>query len=93
MSSLAKPTHATDSTINARADKILAEYSRIYPQLELGDDVTRDRDINDMITVFSEFVQSLVNMEVPLGLIEPPPMYEERFEDQIVLNIEGKLVH
>jgi hypothetical protein len=92
MSSLAKATNATDSTLNVRADKLLAEYSRINPQLELGIESTKDQDVNAMIGVFGEFVQSLVNMEVPLGLIEPPPMYEERFGDQVVLNIEGQLL-
>lgn len=91
MSSQAKATNAADSTLNAKADKLLADYSRMHTQVDLSSKPNQDQDINDMIRDLSEFVQTLLNMEVPLGLIESPPMYEERFGDQIILNVEGQL--
>ena len=63
------------------------------PQLELSVEVAQDQDVSAIIRDFGEFVQSLVKMEVPLSLIEPPPMYEERFQDKVILNVEGQLLN
>jgi hypothetical protein len=92
MSGLAKSTKATDQTLNLKADKLLAEYARINPQLELGFELSQDQDINAAIRNFSECVQSLVKMEAPLGLIDPPPVYKEKVGDKFVLNIEGQVL-
>jgi len=92
MSGIARSTKATDQTLNSKADKLLAEYARMNPQLELGVELSRDQDINAVIRDFGECVQSLVKMEAPLDLIEPPPVYEEKVGNKFILNIEGQVL-
>lgn len=86
MSSQAKASNANDSALNAKADILLADYARKHERLDLAVEVSQHQDINEMVRDFREFVHALVTMQAPLGAIEPPPTYEKRHGDEIILN-------
>lgn len=78
ISGQAKANHDNNSSLNTKTDALLAEYARNHENLNLTIEATQDQSIDEMIWDFGQFVHFLINMEAPLGIIEPPPAYEKR---------------
>jgi hypothetical protein len=81
----------SDGELNRRADKLLAEYAREYPQLQSSSRLQQAQDINMAVDAFKACVQSLMALEIPIELIEPPPLYEHRLQDKIILDMDGRV--
>ena len=81
------------ASVVQRAKKLLEDYAKQFPELEVGGELHRVRDINVAIKDFRACVKSLIELEAPLEHISPPPAYEQRSTNKVYVNVVEDVVH